>query len=177
MPQPHERHGSQSSPLSWKPPTHQTRIPCSRRHQHYANQQVHLQVTLAHQINAPSLLLKPLGAALRTHGSQKAPVSTIQQLTHQRLSRSHSDNPIQKAILLSQTAKNTSAHLQQHNSEACEADDRSHLHGASCWLTQLQATSQFFAHMPKRQRSQAHTRMPPRRSPTTLHDLQKRWKC
>ena len=37
-----------------------------------------LQVTLSQQMNAPSLLLKSLGAALRTHGSQKALVNTIQ---------------------------------------------------------------------------------------------------
>ena len=69
-------------------------------------------------MNSPSLLLKPLGAALRTHGSQKALVNTIQQTTHQQLLASLSTNPIQKAILLSQTAKNTGAHLQQPNSEA-----------------------------------------------------------
>ena len=34
------------------------------------------------------------------------------------------DNPIQRAILISQTAKNTGAHVQQPNSEAYEADDR-----------------------------------------------------
>ena len=37
---------------------------------------------------------------------------------------SHVDSPIQKAILLSQTAKSTGARLQQPNSEAHEADDR-----------------------------------------------------
>ena len=84
----------------------------------------HLQATLAQQMNAPSLLLKSLGAALRTHGSQKALVNTIRQTTHQQLLASLSNNPIQKAILQSQTAKNTGAHLQQPNSEAYEADDR-----------------------------------------------------
>ena len=83
-----------------------------------------LQTTLAQQMNAPSLLLKSLGAALRTHWSQKALVNTIQQTTHQQLLANLSTNPIQKAILLSQTAKNTGAHLQQPNSEAYEADDR-----------------------------------------------------
>ena len=43
-----------------------------------------LQTTLAQQMNAPSLLLKSPGAALRTHGSQKALVKTIQQTTHQQ---------------------------------------------------------------------------------------------
>ena len=36
----------------------------------------------------------------------------------------YGDNLIQRAILISQTAKNTGAHLQQPNSEAYEADDR-----------------------------------------------------
>ena len=75
-------------------------------------------------MNAPSLLLKSLGAALRKHTSQKALVNTIQQTTHQRLLDSLSNNTMQKAILLSQTAKNTGAHPQQPNSEASEADDR-----------------------------------------------------
>ena len=83
-----------------------------------------LQTTLAQQMNAPSLLLKSLSAALRTHRSQKALVNMIQQTTHQQLLASLSTNPIQKAILLSQTAQNTGAHLQQPNSEAYEADDR-----------------------------------------------------
>ena len=83
-----------------------------------------LQTTLAQQMNAPSLLLKSLGATLRTHGSQKALVNTIQQTTHKQLLASLSNNPIQKAILLSQTAKNTGAHLPLSNSEAYEADDR-----------------------------------------------------
>ena len=34
------------------------------------------------------------------------------------------DNPSRRAILISQTAENTGAHLQQPNSEAYEADDR-----------------------------------------------------
>ena len=76
------------------------------------NQQIHLQATFAHQMNAPSLLLKPQGAALRTHGTQKPLVRTIQRTTRLRLLGSHFDNLIQKAIVLSQTAKNTGAHLQ-----------------------------------------------------------------
>ena len=71
-----------------------------------------------------SPLLKSLGAALRTHGTQKALVNTIQQVTHQQLLTSLSTNTIQKAILISQTAKNTGAHLQQPSSESYEADDR-----------------------------------------------------
>ena len=83
-----------------------------------------LQVTLSQQMDKPSLLLKSLGVALRTHGSQKTLVNTIQQVTHQQLLNSLSTNNIQKAILISQTAKNTGAHLQQPHSEAYEADDR-----------------------------------------------------
>ena len=83
-----------------------------------------LQVTLLQHMDKPSLLLKSLGVALRTHGSQKTLVNTIQQVTHQQLLTSLSTNNIQKAILISQTAKNTGAHLQQPNSEAYEADDR-----------------------------------------------------
>ena len=64
-----------------------------------------LQTTLSPQMNAPSLLLKSLGAALRMHGSQKALVNTTQQTTHQQLLTSLSTNPIQKAILVYQTAK------------------------------------------------------------------------
>ena len=85
---------------------------------------LHLQATLAHQMNTPSLLLKPLGAALRTHGTQKTLVSAIQRTTHKQLMDAHVDKPIQIAILISQTAENTGAHLQQPNSEAYEADDR-----------------------------------------------------
>ena len=83
-----------------------------------------LQVTLSQQMDTPSLLLKTLGAALRAHGTQNALVNTIHQVTHQQLLTSLSTNNIQKAILISQTAKNTGAHLQQPSSEAYEADDR-----------------------------------------------------
>ena len=83
-----------------------------------------LQVTLSQQMDTPSLLLKSLGAALRVHGTQKVSVNTIQQVSHQQLLTSLSANNIQKAILISQTAKNTGAHLQQPSSESYEADDR-----------------------------------------------------
>ena len=75
-------------------------------------------------MDTPALLLKSLGAALRTHGTQKVSVNTIQQVSHQQLLTSLSANNIQKAILISQTAKNTGAHLQQRSSESYEADDR-----------------------------------------------------
>ena len=87
-------------------------------------QLLHLQSTLAHQMDNPAYLLKPLGAALRTHGIQRTLVSAIQHTTHKQIVDAHVDNPIQRAILISQKAKNTGAHLQQPNSEACEADDR-----------------------------------------------------
>ena len=87
-------------------------------------QLLHLQSTLAHLTDNPTLLLKPLGAALRTHGIQRTLVSAIQSNIHKQIMDTHVDNPIQRAILISQTAKNTSAHLQQPNSEAYEADDR-----------------------------------------------------
>ena len=83
-----------------------------------------LQVTLSQQMDTPSLLLKSLGAALRTHGTQKVLVNTIQQVSHQQLLTRLSTNNIQKAILISQTAKNTGAHLQQPSSGTYEADDR-----------------------------------------------------
>ena len=87
-------------------------------------QLLHLQSTLAHQMNTPALLFKPLGAALRTHKIQKTLVSAIQRTAHKQIMETYSDNPIQRAILISQSAKNTGAHLQQPSSEAYEADDR-----------------------------------------------------
>ena len=85
-------------------------------------QLLHLQATLAHQMNTPAL--KPPGAALRTHGIQRTLVSAIQRTTHKQIMEAYVDSPIQRAILISQTAKNTGAHLQQPDSEAYEADDR-----------------------------------------------------
>ena len=129
------------------------------------NQQFHLQATFAHQMNAPSLLLKPQGAALRTHGTQKPLVRTIQRTTRLRLG-SHFDNPIQKAIVLSQTAKNTRRPpptTQQRSSRSRR--------GLTCTPAPPPPPP---LHVPKRQRRQANMRMPHRHSPTTLHDLQKR---
>ena len=87
-------------------------------------QLLHLQSTLAQQMDTPALLLKPLGAALRTHGIQRALVSAIQRTAHKQIMEAYGDYPIQRAILISQTAKNTGAHLQQPYREAYEADDR-----------------------------------------------------
>ena len=67
-------------------------------------QLLQLQSTLDHQMNTPALLLKPLGAALRTHGTQKTLVSAIQRTTHKQIMDAHVDNTIQRAILISQTA-------------------------------------------------------------------------
>ena len=75
-------------------------------------------------MKTPALLLKPVVAALRTHGIQKTLVGAIQRYVHKQIMDSYVDNPIQRAILISQTAKNTGAHLQQPNSESYEADDR-----------------------------------------------------
>ena len=77
-------------------------------------QLLQLQSTRAQQMNTPALLLNPLGAALRTHGIQKTLVGAIQRYAHKQIIDSHVDNPIQRAI----------SHLQQPDSEACEADDR-----------------------------------------------------
>ena len=69
-------------------------------------------------MNTPALLLKPRGAALRTHGTQRTLLSAIQRTTHKQIMEAYVDNPIQRAIFISQTAKNTGAHLQQPDSEA-----------------------------------------------------------
>ena len=53
----------------------------------------HLQPALARQMNTPSLLLKPFGAALRTHDTQQILVSAIQRSTHKQLMDTHVDNP------------------------------------------------------------------------------------
>ena len=50
-----------------------TPLPCGQLH--------HLQTTLARQMNTTSLLLKLLGAALRTHVTQRTLVSAIQRTT------------------------------------------------------------------------------------------------
>ena len=67
-------------------------------------------------MNTPALLLKPL--------AQKTLVNAIQHTVHNQLLESSADCTIQKTIHLSQTAKNTGAHLQQQNREAHEADDK-----------------------------------------------------
>ena len=71
-----------------------------------------VQSTLSQQMNKPTFLLKPLGAALRLKTTQKKQVSTIQ--------KTYTNN----AILLSQYTSHTGAHLMQPSSEAYEAEDR-----------------------------------------------------
>ena len=87
-------------------------------------QLLHLQPTLAQPMDTPALLLKSLGAALRTHGTQKKLVGAIQHHAHKQIMDSYVNNQIQRAILLSQSTKNTGAHFQQPSTEAHEADDR-----------------------------------------------------
>ena len=123
-PQRHGQLGDPSFPLSWRPPNPRTSTPCSPPRPSYGANSTNYKLRYHNKWDKPSLLLKSLGVALRTHGSQKTLVNTIQQVTHQQLLTSLSTNTIQKAILVSQTAKNTGAHLQQPNSEAYEADDR-----------------------------------------------------
>ena len=116
-------------------------------------------------MNSPALLLKPLGAALRTNGTRKTLVNAIQRTLHKQLVDSHVDSPIQNAILLlSQTDKNTGAHLQQPNSEAHEADDRCFQVSLArrLMLTHPAANdpTNMSPHVPKRQRGQTHMRLP-----------------
>ena len=86
-------------------------------------QLVRLQTALLQQLNMPALLLKPRGPAIRTNTTQKRLVTNVQK--HQKqLLESHATSPISQAILLSQSAPHTGAHLMQPNSEAYEAEDR-----------------------------------------------------
>ena len=87
-------------------------------------QLVQLQTTFSQQMNKPTFLLKPLGVALRLKTNQKKQVSTIQRNIHKQLYNSFTDTPTEQAILLSQSASHTGAHLKQPSSEAYEAEDR-----------------------------------------------------
>ena len=75
------------------------------------------------QMKLPAFLLKPLGAALRQNVTQKKLVSSIQQHFKQ-LRESLTTSPIDRAVLLSQSAPHTGAHLMQSCSEAYKAEDR-----------------------------------------------------
>ena len=83
-----------------------------------------LQTTLSQQMNKPTFLLKPLGAALRLKTTQKKQVSTIQTNIHKQLNNNLTNTPTEQAILLSQSTSHTDAHLMQPSSEAYEAEDR-----------------------------------------------------
>ena len=83
-----------------------------------------LQSTISQQMNKPTFLLKPLGAALRLQTTQKKQVSTIQRNIHKQLYNSLTDTPTEQAILLSQSTSHTGAHLMQPRSEAYEIEDR-----------------------------------------------------
>ena len=83
-----------------------------------------LQTTLSQQMNKPTSLLKPLGAALDLKTTQKKQVSTIQRNIHKQLYNSLIDTPTEQAILLLQSTSHTGAHLMQPSSEAYEAEDR-----------------------------------------------------
>ena len=75
-------------------------------------------------MNKPTVQLEPLGAALRLKTTQKKQISTIQRNIHKQHCNSLTDTPTEQAILLSQPASHTSAHLMQPSSEAYEAEDR-----------------------------------------------------
>ena len=83
-----------------------------------------LQTILSQQMNKPTFLVKPFGAALRLRTTQKKQVSTIQRNIHKQLYNSLIDTPTEQAILLSQSTSHTGAHLMQPSSEAYEAEDR-----------------------------------------------------
>ena len=83
-----------------------------------------LQFTLSQQMNEPTFLLKPLGAALRLKTTRKKQVSTIQRNTHKQLYNSLTDTPTEQATLLSHSTSHTGAHLMQPSTEAYEAEDR-----------------------------------------------------
>ena len=72
-------------------------------------QLLHLQSTLGHQMNTPALLLKTPGCRSAHTWSQRTLVSAIQRTTHThtQIMDAHVDNSIKRAILISQTAKNT----------------------------------------------------------------------
>ena len=83
-----------------------------------------LQSTISQQMNKPTFIHKPLGAALRLQTTQKKQVSTIQRNIYKQLYNSLTDTPTERAILLSQSTSHTGAHLMQPRSEAYEIEDR-----------------------------------------------------
>ena len=87
-------------------------------------QLVRRQTTLSQQMNKAAHLPKPLGPALRTNTTQKRLVTNMQKHLHKQLLESHATSAISRAILVSQSAPHTDAHLLQPNSDAYEAEDR-----------------------------------------------------
>ena len=55
-------------------------------------------------MNKPAFLLKPLGSALRQKATQKKRVTTIQRQFHKQLLESLSASPVNRDVLLSQSA-------------------------------------------------------------------------
>ena len=122
-----QRHGQlgfPSSPLSWRPLNPQTLTPFSHPLHSYEDNFANYKARYHNKWTRPHSFSNHWVRPLRVHGTQKVSVNTIQQVSHQQLLTSLSANNIQKAILISQTAKNTGAHLQQRSSESYEADDR-----------------------------------------------------
>ena len=102
-------------------------------------QLLHLQSTLAHQTDNPALLLKPIGAALRTHGIKRTLVSAIQRTTH--------TNRSWKRFLTTPSEERSSSHkrpkTQVRTSSSLTAKTTKQMTGASksqwredlCWRT------------------------------------------
>ena len=63
-----------------------------------------LQTTLSLPMNKTTFLLKPLGSALRQNATQKKRITTIQQHFHKQLLESLTTSPVDRAVLLSQSA-------------------------------------------------------------------------
>ena len=142
------------------------------------DQLLHLQSTLAHQMNTPALLLKPLGAALRTHKTQKTLVSAIQRDTHKQIMEIYNDNPIQRAILISQTAKKhrRPPPAAQQRSIRSRRQMLSSLNGPTAYVAPPSGSprDRHLCYVPQRQRGRASMHVPHRPTPTPLHCMQKR---
>ena len=124
-----------------------------------------LQVTVSQQMDTPSLLLKSLGAALRTHGTQKVLVNTIQQVSHQQLlymslneqhpeSHPHLPNSQKKR---EHTCNNPAVKPTRRTTDA----SKSHSLDDSCYPTQPLATQPaFHPHAPTLVLPNAHALAP-----------------
>ena len=123
-PERHGQLGDPSFPPSWRPPNPRTSNPCSPPRPSYGANSTNYKLRYHNKWTNPNSFSSHWAWHSVHTGQKKTLVNTIQQVTHQQLLSSLSTNTIQKAILISQTAQNTGAHLQQPNSEAYEADDR-----------------------------------------------------